>query len=107
MGGRGGVSRLVHGVSPRAAVAFESAWTRAGDPPAVLIPSVAARATNTGATAFPRARPAAMSLAVALPERSAASRCSAALRVISSTEVGKSSFRSSAVTPEITASSEG
>ena len=36
--------------------------------------------------------PAAMSLAVARPERSAASRCSAALRVISSTDVGKKIF---------------
>ena len=107
MGGRGGDSRLCHGISPRAVVALERACVAAGVPPAVRIPSVAARAANTGATALPRARPAAMSLAAALPESRAASRCSAARRVISSADVGKRILRSSADTPERTASSEG
>ena len=107
IGGRGGDSRLFHGVSPRAATAFESACVWAGVPPAVFMPSAAARAAKIGATALPSARPAAMSLAVALPESRAASRWSAARRVISSTDVGNSSFSSSAVTPETVASSEG
>src|SRR4249920_1629411 len=38
IGGRGGDSMLFHGVSPRAAAAFASACTRAGLPPAVLMP---------------------------------------------------------------------
>jgi hypothetical protein len=47
------------------------------------MPSPAARATNTAATAFPSANPAATSLADAFPDQSAAFRCSAALSVIS------------------------
>ena len=107
IGGRGGDSRLRHGISPRAVAAAARAANSAGEPPAVRMPSVAARAVNSAATALPSARPAARSLAVARPESSAASRCSAALRLISSTLVGNSSLSSSAVTPESTASSEG
>ena len=76
IGGRAGTSMLFHGISPRAAAAFANACHSAGEPPAVLMPSVPARATNTAATACPSARPAAMSLAVALPRgaRPAAAR---------------------------------
>ena len=82
-------------------------WKSAGEPAAVRMPSVAARATSTAATAWPSASPAARSLAVALPASSAACRCWPALSVISSTDAGKSSFSISAVTPDTTASSDG
>jgi len=82
MGGRGGNSWLFHGISPRAVAVSAIACHIAGDPPAVLIPSEAARATNTAATACPRAKPAAMSLAVALPARIANCCCSFAFCVI-------------------------
>ena len=107
IGGRAGMSMLFHGISPRAVAASASACHSAGEPPAVRMPSAPARATNTAATACPSARPAAMSLAVAFPDSSAACRCSAAFSVISSTAAGKSSFSISAVTPDITASSDG
>ena len=107
MGGRRGVSRLVHAISPREVVASAKVCHCAGVPTAFFIPSPPARAITSPATAFPSARPAATSLAVARPERMAASRCSAAFRVISSTAAGKSSFSISAETPESTASSEG
>ena len=67
----------------------------------------AARVTSTAATACPSARPAARSLAVALPASNAAWRCWSAFNVISSTEAGNSSFSISADTPDSTASSDG
>ena len=79
----------------------------AGVPPAAFIPSLAARAAKTAATALPRATPAAMSLGEARPERRAACCCSAALALISSTDVGKRSVSKAALTPASTASSEG
>ena len=48
-----------------------------------------------------------MSLAVARPPTSAASRCSPARSVISSTAAGNSSRSSSVATPDTTASSDG
>ena len=107
IGGRAGDSRLFQGTSPRAAAASARACHCAGVPAAAPIPSVPARATSTAATALPSASPAAMSLAVARPPRSAASRCSAALRVISSTAAGKRSLSISVETPDSTASSDG
>ena len=59
------------------------------------------------ATALPRATPAAMSLGEARPERSAACCCSAALALISSTEVGKRRVSRTVLTAASTASSEG
>ena len=44
---------------------------------------------------------------MALPDQSAALRCSAAFRVTSSTAAGNSAFSISTVTPESTASSDG
>ena len=107
MGGRAGMSRLVHATSPRAVAESASAFQSTADPPAVRIPSPAARARKTAATDFPSASPAARSLAVALPDQSAALRCSAAFSVTSSTAAGNSDFSISTVTPDITASSEG
>ena len=101
------MSRLVHAISPRAVATSERACHCAGVPTAFFIPSAPARATKMAATDLPRANPAARSLAVALPDQSAALRCSAALSVISSTAAGKSDFSMSTVTPEITASSDG
>src|SRR5258705_6291552 len=107
IGGRAGMSWLTQATSPRAVAESASAFHKTADPPAVFIPSPAARARNTVATDFPRARPAARSLAVALPDQSAAFRCSAALRVTSSTAAGNSVFSISTVTPDMTASSDG
>ena len=107
MGGRGGLSWLTHAISPRRVAAAASAWICAGVPPAAFIPSDAARALNTAATACPSASPAAISLADAFPDSSAAVRCSPAFSVISATDVGNNSFRISAETPDSTASSDG
>jgi hypothetical protein len=107
IGGRAGDSWLIQGVSPRAIAASARDFHREGLPPAVRIPSAPARATNAAATALPSARPAAMSLADALPDQSAAFRCSAASSVISSSAAGKSAFSISTVTPDSTASSDG
>src|SRR5688572_16953450 len=107
IGGRFGVSRLIHGVSPFATAASSSPFQSALLPPAVPIRSFLARLANNEATDLPKARPLAISLDVALPDHNAASRCSSAFRVISSTAAGNSSFRISAVTPESTASYEG
>jgi hypothetical protein len=71
------------------------------------MPSFAARAMNAVATALPNATPAAMSLGDALPDHSAALRCSAAFSVISSTAAGNRALSISTVTPDSTASSEG
>src|SRR6476661_3340735 len=101
------MSWLTHAISPRAVAASARLFQRAGDPPAVLIPSPAARPRKTVATDLPSASPAARSLAVALPDHRAALRCSVALRVISSSEAGNKTFSISTVTPEITASSDG
>ena len=101
------MSWLTHAISPRAVAESASAFHNTADPPAVRIPSPAARARKTVATDFPSARPAARSLALAFPDQSAALRCSAALSVISSTAAGNSDFSMSTVTPEITASSDG
>src|SRR5687767_8039255 len=101
------MSRLIQAISPRAVAASASAFHRAVDPPAVRIPSPAARARKTAATDFPSASAAAMSLAVALPDQNAALRCSAAFSVISLTAAGKSVLSISTVTAEITASSDG
>jgi len=51
IGGRGGVSMLCHGISPRARALSAIACQIAGEPPAVRIPSEPARATNAVATA--------------------------------------------------------
>ncbi len=107
IGGRAGDSRLFHATSPRASAALASACHCAGVPPAVRIPSAPARATSAAATAFPSASPAATSLAVARPPRSAASRCCPAFIVISSAAAGNSSLSISAETPDSTASSDG
>src|SRR5262249_10801296 len=53
MGGRAGVSRLCHGISPREVALSASACHCALFPPAVPIRSVLARSVNTVATAFP------------------------------------------------------
>src|SRR5687767_3113634 len=107
IGGRAGDSWLLQGTSPCAIAESVSACQSAGLPPAVRMPSFAARAMNAVATALPNATPAAMSLADALPDHSAALRCSAALSVISSTAAGNNALSSSTVTPDSTASSEG
>src|SRR6476646_819399 len=101
------MSWLTHAISPRAVAEAAIAFHIVGEPPAVRMPSAAARARKTAATDFPTARPAAISLAVALPDQIAALRCSAALSVTSSTAAGKSDLSISTVTPEMTASSEG
>ena len=72
IGGRAGLSMLCHGMSPRTAARAGSVAHSAGEPPAAPMPSEAARATNIAAMARPSATPAAMSLAVALPDSSAA-----------------------------------
>src|SRR4029079_16737385 len=107
IGGRAGISLLIHATSPRAVAESASAFHKTGEPTAAFIPSAAALARKTVATDFPSARPAARSLAVALPDQRAAFRCSAALSVISSSAAGKSDLSISTVTPDITASSEG
>src|SRR5512141_77736 len=101
------MSRLTHAISPRAVAESASAFHNTADPPAVRMPSDAARARKSVATDFPSARPAARSLAVALPDQSAALRCSAAFSVISASAAGKSVLSISTVTPDITASSDG
>ena len=51
IGGRGGISRLFHAISPRATVLSASAFHSAASPPAAPMPSAFARAMNTGAIA--------------------------------------------------------
>src|SRR5258705_8942064 len=106
-GGGGGPSWLIQGISPRAVAPSANACQIAAVPPAALMPSDAARFAMMAATALPRATPAAMSLGEARPERSAACCCSAALALISSTDVGKRRVNRAALTPASTASSDG
>src|SRR5207244_3839835 len=89
IGGRGGDSWLIQGISPRATALSASACHWAALPTAFLMPSAPARAMSVAATALPNASPAAISLAAALPDHSAALRCSAARWVISATAAGK------------------
>src|SRR5882762_7749663 len=107
IGGRGGDAWLTQGISPRATALSANAFHWAALPTAFRIPSGPARAINAVATALPRASPAAMSLAAALPDHRAALRSSAARWVISATPAGNRTFRISTVTPDSTASSEG
>src|SRR3989454_430797 len=107
IGGRGGDSWLIQGISPRATALSASACHWAALPTAFFMPSAPARAISVAATALPNASPAAISLAAALPDHSATLRCSAARWVISATAAGKRTFSISTVTPDSTASSEG
>src|SRR5256885_9692437 len=84
IGGRAGISRLDHAISPRAAALSLIACHTAADPPAVFMPSFAARARNTAATHLPNPRAAARALRVAFPEHRAALRRPAAFKVSSS-----------------------
>src|SRR5688572_9437519 len=107
IGGRLGVSRLIHGISPCFTAVSANACHCGLLPPAVPIRSFLARFVASVATALPNAKPLAISLDVARPDQSAALRWLAACSVISSKAPGKSSFNISAVTPDNTASCEG
>ena len=111
MHGRTGMSRLIQGISPRAIAPSANASHCVLLPTALAMPSVLNRpvpgAEIKVATALPKASPAEISLAVAFPDHRAALRWSPARNVISSTAAGNNNFSISAVTPEITASSEG
>ena len=107
IGGRGGISRLFHGISPRAVAASASACRSRALPPAVPMPS-ASRARDEHRGDRLAEREAGGDVAGRrLARQQRGLRCSLAFALISSTDVGKSSFSSSTVTPDSTASSDG